>query len=147
MINLALTINLKLHSWVCITVFVSIPPGCESKGLHTEQPKIMIVSKSGGICDVTNVTYDHRVDDIDAYNFCVVPGRGEDAFLFAAVAVFTACFLHFSSLSAVLVLVAGAIAEIFVYCMNLGHLGNSFSIWLGVDPQSCCCMAFCHRCC
>ena len=59
---------------------------------------------------------------------------GEDAFLFGALACIIACFLHFSSLSAVLVLVAGVIAEVFVFCYNFGRLGNSFVLWLGVNP-------------
>ena len=50
-----------------------------------------------------------------------VPGGGADAFLFAALAVLVACCLHFSSLSAVFVLVAGALAEGFVFPFNLGR--------------------------
>ncbi|KAL4858875.1 Protein ACTIVITY OF BC1 COMPLEX KINASE 3 [Chlorella vulgaris] len=62
-----------------------------------------------------NATYAHRLDDASNFNFCSVPGGGSDAFLFAAAAVLVACCLHFSSsLSAVFVLVAGAIAEGFV---------------------------------
>ena len=63
-----------------------------------------------------------------------VPGGGPDAFLFAALAVLAACCLHFSALSAVLVLVAGALAEGVVFPLNLGRLGNAFTLWLGIDP-------------
>lgn len=52
---------------------------------------------------------------------CSVPGSGPDAFLFAALAVLVACCLHFSSLSAVFVLVAGALAEGLVFPFNLGR--------------------------
>lgn len=86
------------------------------------------------VCEVSNVTYDHRVDNPDMYNFCPVPGGGEDSFLFAAIAVIAVCLLHFSSLSAVLVLVCGAAMEIVVFCYNCGRLGNAFTLWLGVNP-------------
>ncbi|EFN55361.1 expressed protein [Chlorella variabilis] len=39
-----------------------------------------------------------------------------------------------SSLSAVFVLVAGALAEGAVFPWNLGRLGNAFTLWLGIDP-------------
>ncbi|PRW44236.1 Sodium hydrogen exchanger 7 [Chlorella sorokiniana] len=63
-----------------------------------------------------------------------VPGGGPDAFLFGALAVLVACCLHFSSLSAVFVLVAGALVEGVVFPFNLGRLGNAFTLWLGIDP-------------
>ncbi|PSC69954.1 Sodium hydrogen exchanger 7 [Micractinium conductrix] len=81
-----------------------------------------------------NATYEQRIDDPSTFNFCSVPGGGADAFLFAALAVLVACCLHFSSLSAVFVLVAGALAEGFVFPFNLGRLGNAFTLWLGIDP-------------
>jgi hypothetical protein len=66
------------------------------------------------------------LDDASNFNFCSVPGGGSDAFLFAAAAVLVACCLHFSSsLSAVFVLVAGAIAEGFVVPFNLGRCGGA----------------------
>lgn len=50
-----------------------------------------------------------------------VPGGGPEAFLFGALAVLVACCLHFSSLSAVFVLVAGALVEGLVFPFNLGR--------------------------
>lgn len=50
-----------------------------------------------------------------------MPGGGPDAFLFGALAVLVACCLHFSSLSAVFVLVAGALVEGVVFPFNLGR--------------------------
>ncbi len=43
------------------------------------------------------------------------------AFLFAGLAVLVTCLLHFSSLSAVLVLVAGAVFEAAIFPFNLGR--------------------------
>lgn len=45
-----------------------------------------------------------------------------------------ACVLHFSNLSAVLVLLAGAALEAVAHPFNLGRLGNALSLWLGIDP-------------
>jgi NhaP-type Na+/H+ or K+/H+ antiporter len=63
-----------------------------------------------------------------------VPEGAPDAFLFAGIAIIVACVLHFRSLSAVTVLVIGAVAESVVFSFNLGRLGNAFSIWLGISP-------------
>lgn len=56
------------------------------------------------------------------------------AFLFAGLAVLVTCAVHSGSLSAVLVLLAGALCEAFVFPFNLGRLGNAFSIFLSADP-------------
>ena len=69
----------------------------------------------------TSASYAHRVDDPDKFNWCSVPRSAPDAFLFAALAVLVACCLHWSSLSAVLVLLAGALAEAAVFPINLGR--------------------------
>ena len=82
-----------------------------------------------------NATYEHRIDDPESWNFCPVPGGGEDVFLFLAVAVAIGSFLHFSRLSAVLVLLAGAVSEILVYWHNLGRAGNAFTLWLVRDRE------------
>lgn len=60
-----------------------------------------------------------------------MPGGGADAFLFAALAVLVACCLHFSSLSAVFVLVAGALFEGLVFPLNLGR-------WVGGAGREAC---------
>lgn len=87
------------------------------------------------VCDSDNATYWHRVDDPDAYNFCPVNEGYTDVFLFASVAIVMASMLHFSRISAVLVLFMGCISEIIVYKINLGRLGNSFTLWLGASPE------------
>ena len=87
------------------------------------------------VCDGGNVTYWHRVDDPGAYNFCPVNNGYTDVFLFASVAIVIASTLHFSRISAVLVLFMGCAAEILVYNFNLGRFGNSFTLWLGSSPD------------
>lgn len=53
---------------------------------------------------------------------CSVPGGGADAFLFGALAVLAACCLHYTSLSAVFVLLAGALIEGgAIFPFNLGR--------------------------
>ena len=86
------------------------------------------------VCVGENVTYWHRVDNPDAYNFCPVEDGYTDVFLFASIAIIIASMLHFSRLSAVLVLFMGCAAEVLVYKYNLGRLGNSFTVWLGASP-------------
>lgn len=88
------------------------------------------------VCSFAEATYAHRVDDPDAYNFCPVPNGSADAFLFAGIAAVIACLLtgHFPRLAPVFVLLAGAAAELLVFSRNLGHLGNAFTLFLGVDP-------------
>ena len=91
-------------------------------------------STTTDVCNGENVTYWHRVDDPDAYNFCPVVDGYTDAFLFASIAIIIASMLHFSRLSAVLVLFMGCAAEVLVYKYNLGRFGNSFTVWLGASP-------------
>lgn len=86
------------------------------------------------ICEQSHPTYWHRVDDPDSYNFCPVEQGSTDAFLFASMAIIIASLLHFSRMSAVLVLFMGSAIEVFVYKYNLGRIGNAFTVWLGVSP-------------
>lgn len=85
------------------------------------------------ICEQSHPTYWHRVDDPDSYNFCPVDGGSTDAFLFASLSIIIASLLHFSRMSAVLVLFMGSVIEVFVYKYNLGRIGNAFTVWLGVS--------------
>jgi hypothetical protein len=78
----------------------------------------------------SDATYDHRIDDPRSFNFCPIPGEGEDAFLFLGVAIAVACGLHFSRLQPVLVLLVGALFELIVFFRNLGPIGNAFTLWL-----------------
>ncbi|GIL45384.1 hypothetical protein Vafri_2634, partial [Volvox africanus] len=82
------------------------------------------------ICANRNVTYAHRVDDPANYNWCIVPESAYDAVLFAGVALLVACVVS-GRLSAVWVLVAGALCEMASYRANLGRFGNSVALWLG----------------
>ncbi|GLI64224.1 hypothetical protein VaNZ11_007422 [Volvox africanus] len=82
------------------------------------------------VCANRNVTYAHRVDDPANYNWCIVPESAYDAVLFAGVALLVACVVS-GRLSAVWVLVAGALCEMASYRANLGRFGNSVALWLG----------------
>ncbi|KAG2490363.1 hypothetical protein HYH03_011165 [Edaphochlamys debaryana] len=83
-----------------------------------------------GVCANANVTYDHRVDNPDNYNWCFVPDSAYDAVLFAGVALLVACVVS-GRLSAVWVLVAGALCELASFQTNLGRFGNSVALWVG----------------
>jgi hypothetical protein len=58
----------------------------------------------------SNVSYTHRVDDPEAYNFCVVPDTGFDAVLFVALALLLTCLVK-GQFSMLIVLVSGALAS------------------------------------
>lgn len=57
-------------------------------------------------CSDADVSYSHRVQDKDHYNFCVVPQSGADAILFISIAILAACICS-GSLSALYVLMLG----------------------------------------
>ena len=88
------------------------------------------------VCSLEEVTYSHRVDNPDAYNYCQVPNGSADAFLFAGLAATLACVLagHMPSLGPVTVLVGGAASGLLVFYTNLGHIGNAFTLFLGIEP-------------
>ncbi len=65
------------------------------------------------------------------FGYCVVPGSGEDAILFAGVAL-CVTILSSGQLSALYVLVVGAVAESISYYYNLGRFSNSIELWLGM---------------
>ena len=100
----------------------------------------MIASNSNvwqsDMCASADVSYGHRIDNPDSYNFCPVPDGAADAFLFAGFAAAVGCVLWAlnARLASVAVLIAGAAAELLVYSRNLGHFGNAFTLFLGVDP-------------
>jgi hypothetical protein len=58
-------------------------------------------------CHAHYVSYTHRVDHTDVYNWCIVPGTAYDVTLFGGLAVVLACLLV-SKLNTLLVLIAGA---------------------------------------
>eukprot|EP00889_Picochlorum_renovo_P008463 jgi/Picre1/35493/NNA_002955.t1 len=70
----------------------------------------------------------------EAMNYCIVPSRGYDAFLFVGIALIAACLL-FGKLSTVYVLVVGALLGILHYYVNMLQLGNSVAQWLSVSPS------------
>lgn len=58
-------------------------------------------------CENLHPSYEHRVDDPDSYNFCPVPNAGQDAILYASLALVATCLLQ-GRLSALWVFIAGA---------------------------------------
>jgi len=67
------------------------------------------------------------------FNFCRVPLRGADAFLFASIGLIAATFL-FGSLSTVWVLITGGLLAILNYYVNLLEIGNAIALWLAIRP-------------
>ncbi|KAL4430847.1 hypothetical protein ABPG75_006103 [Micractinium tetrahymenae] len=86
-----------------------------------------------GWCINQNVTYSHRVNAEDNFNFCSVPLSGADAFLFAALALLVAS-VCMGKLQSVWVLIVGGCLGILNYEVNLYRLGNAISLWLGIQP-------------
>ncbi|DBA77107.1 hypothetical protein WJX77_005031 [Trebouxia sp. C0004] len=84
-------------------------------------------------CHHHNVSYSHRVNDEDHYNWCVVPDKGYDAVLFGAMAVVVAVLLQ-GKYSALWTLVAGGAIQCVAFLWNTGPLGNGIAIWLGIEP-------------
>ena len=61
-------------------------------------------------CRHANVSYDHRVQDIEKYNWCTVPDSGSDAVLFISTALLASCICS-GQLSALYILLLGAKAS------------------------------------
>eukprot|EP00882_Tetradesmus_deserticola_P018820 GHRQ01020212.1.p2 GENE.GHRQ01020212.1~~GHRQ01020212.1.p2 ORF type:complete len:180 (+),score=69.88 GHRQ01020212.1:283-822(+) len=95
----------------------------------------MELQDTNSFCLSQNVTYEHRVYDPDSLNWCPVPGGGADALLFAGLAVFCSCALY-SKLSAVWVLLAGALFQVANVYLNMNHFSNALTIWLGMHPSA-----------
>lgn len=113
---------------------------CEAENLNvTNPPSIYSFVDdpqlwSPTLCYLLNVTLQHRVHIPGAMNYCIVPLRGYDAFLFAGIALIAACLL-FGKLSTVYVLVVGALLGILHYYVDMLQLGNSITQWLSVNPS------------
>ncbi|PSC68844.1 Sodium hydrogen exchanger 7 [Micractinium conductrix] len=86
-----------------------------------------------GWCLNQNVSYSHRVNAEDNFNYCSVPLSGSDAFLFAALALLVAS-VCMGKLQSVWVLIVGGCLGILNYEVNLNRLGNAISLWLGMQP-------------
>lgn len=69
----------------------------------------------------------------ETFNFCTVPTRGYDAFLFASTALICAAIL-FGKLSAVWALLAGSVLGVANYFINMRELSNAASLWLSIYP-------------
>lgn len=67
------------------------------------------------------------------FNYCTVPLRSYDAFLFVSLALLVSALL-FGRLSAVWALVAGGILGCINYYANLLHISNAISLWLSIQP-------------
>ena len=64
-------------------------------------------------CSSANVTYSHRVQDKENYNWCTVPDSGSDAVLFISIAILASCICS-GQLSALYILLLGALQDITV---------------------------------
>jgi len=67
------------------------------------------------------------------FNYCTVPLRSYDAFLFVSLALLASALL-FGRLSAVWALVAGGVIGCINYYVNLLQIGNAISLWLSIQP-------------
>ena len=67
------------------------------------------------------------------FNYCSVPLRGYDAFLFVSLALLATSIL-FGKLSAVFVLIFGGIIGLLNYYVNLLQISNAISLWLSIQP-------------
>ncbi|WPT10890.1 Sodium/hydrogen exchanger 7 [Picochlorum sp. SENEW3] len=112
---------------------------CESMRLNvTDPPSIYAFNNytstwGGVVCLLFNTTLTNRVYLPDTFNYCTVPLRGYDAFLFASLALLATCFL-FGKLSTVYVLISGALLGILNYYVNLLEIGNAVTLWLRIQP-------------
>jgi NhaP-type Na+/H+ or K+/H+ antiporter len=84
-------------------------------------------------CMLANATLEDRFRFPGVYHYCTIPDRGPDVFLFASLALLTACFL-FGKLSTVWVLVTGCLLATLNYFVNLLEIGNSVALWLNIQP-------------
>ena len=57
-------------------------------------------------CKHASVSYEHRVQDVEKYNWCVVPHSGSDAVLFVSTAILASCICS-GQLSALYILLLG----------------------------------------
>ncbi|KAG2448639.1 hypothetical protein HYH02_006526 [Chlamydomonas schloesseri] len=84
-------------------------------------------------CQNYNVTYEHRVDNTEGWNWCLVPDGGFDAIFFAGLAIITMC-LASARWDALIVLFFGGVYFAFAYYFNLEHVSNAVMLWLGMRP-------------
>ncbi|KFM23696.1 Sodium/hydrogen exchanger 7 [Auxenochlorella protothecoides] len=84
-------------------------------------------------CLTNNVTLKSRSNAEESFNYCSVPLEDQDSILFLALAVLFTAGLS-GKLALTGVLVAGGVLGVVNYYVNLGHLGNAVSIWLGIQP-------------
>ncbi|KAK9866895.1 hypothetical protein WJX84_006646 [Apatococcus fuscideae] len=80
-----------------------------------------------------NATYDNPVQDPGNFNWCVIPNSGEDAILFAGIAVAASCVV-FGRFSTLFVLFLGGMYEVICLIFNLGRVTNALALWLGAEP-------------
>ncbi|KAL4437060.1 hypothetical protein ABPG75_004199 [Micractinium tetrahymenae] len=112
---------------------------CSAQQLNiTDPPSIYDWASSSFLwtpvtCLLSNVTYSNRVDQASAFNYCTVPQEGNDAFLFAALALLAGACSR-GKLAVVWVLVAGGTLGAATYLANLRELGNGVAMWLGISP-------------
>lgn len=64
------------------------------------------VQKTTQTCKHADVSYHHRVQDPEKYNYCIVPNSGSDAVLFVSTALLASCVCS-GQLSALYILLLG----------------------------------------
>ena len=69
-------------------------------------------------CREASVDYNHRAQDYEKYNWCVVPDSGSDAVLFICIALLASCICS-GQLSALYILLLGEDAVIALVVLQL----------------------------
>ncbi|GIM04957.1 hypothetical protein Vretimale_9399, partial [Volvox reticuliferus] len=90
-------------------------------------------SAGSQFCLDKNVSYAHRVDNPEGWNWCLVPDGGYDAVFFAGLAIAAMC-LASPRWDALIVLFFGGIYFTFSYYWNLENVSNAVMLWLGMRP-------------
>ena len=112
---------------------------CEAQCLNiTDPPSIYSFVNYPGIwatnlCYLMNVTLSNRVDQVALMNYCTVPARGFDSFIFVSLALLATSLL-FGKLATAYVLLTGAVLGVLNYFVDLKEVGNGISIWLSFRP-------------
>lgn len=85
------------------------------------------------MCEKEEASYGHRVFNEAQQNFCSVPEKGFDAVLFVAIGV-TLTTLAPRKHYAIVMLILGAILQLFNIEVNLRELSNALNLWIGISP-------------
>ena len=86
-------------------------------------------------CRQASVDYDHRAQDYEKYNWCVVPDSGSDAVLFISTALLASCICS-GQLSALYILLLGEAALVMRHAPMVQVL--SLPLWLLASYKELC---------